>query len=227
MFFADRIKSIGQNDRVLEVGPGADPFFRSNVLLELKFDSEAEYHKQLGHSNALVTDKQVVYYDGGKFPFADKEFDYIICSHVLEHVEEIPGFLSEVFRVAKKGYFEFPKVYYEYLYNISAHLNILKFENCILTYMKKEELPFNSFKPVQEFMLQSLQRGHVKMINDLLPFFVEGFEWSKPFDYRQTHSISDIALKNVDLPWPPKQRQNYSLRFLAGQMLRKLLPFKK
>ncbi|MBK8586702.1 MAG: hypothetical protein IPN88_15265 [Bacteroidetes bacterium] len=92
----------------------------------------------------------------------------------------------QVFRVAKKGYFEFPKVYYEYLYNISAHLNILKFENCILTYMKKEELPFNSFKPVQEFMLQSLQRGHVKMINDLLPFFVEGFEWSKPFDYRQT-----------------------------------------
>ena len=153
MFFADRIKSIGQNDRVLEVGPGADPFFRSNVLLELKFDSEAEYHKQLGHSNALVTDKQVVYYDGGKFPFADKEFDYIICSHVLEHVEEIPGFLSEVFRVAKKGYFEFPKVYYEYLYNISAHLNILKFENCILNYMKKKELPFSSFKPVYEFML--------------------------------------------------------------------------
>ena len=43
MFFQDRIKNILPTDRVLEIGPGADPHPRSNVLLEKKFGTEEEY----------------------------------------------------------------------------------------------------------------------------------------------------------------------------------------
>jgi ubiquinone/menaquinone biosynthesis C-methylase UbiE len=41
-------------------------------------------------------------------PFKDNEFDYIIASHVVEHVEDISYFLNELSRVGKRGYIEVP-----------------------------------------------------------------------------------------------------------------------
>ncbi len=82
MFFPNRIKSIQASDRVLEIGPGASPYHRSDMFLELQYDSETERIAQSGHVGILETSKNVVYYSGGKFPFKDKEFDYIVCSHV-------------------------------------------------------------------------------------------------------------------------------------------------
>ena len=41
-------------------------------------------------------------------PFKDKEFDYIIASHVVEHVEDISYFLNELSRVGRRGYIEIP-----------------------------------------------------------------------------------------------------------------------
>ena len=43
-----------------------------------------------------------------KLPFKDKEFDYIIASHVVEHVEDISYFLNELSRIGKRGYIEVP-----------------------------------------------------------------------------------------------------------------------
>ena len=43
-----------------------------------------------------------------KLPFKDKEFDYVILSHVLEHVSNINEFTKEVERIAKAGYIELP-----------------------------------------------------------------------------------------------------------------------
>ncbi len=225
MFFFDRIKNINTKDRVLEIGPGADPHPRSDILLELAYESTDEYHKQLGHSTPLVTDKKVVYYNGDKFPFADKSFDYVICAHVLEHVPDLPAFLSEVFRVGKRGYFEYPTLYYEYLYNIAAHQNVLKFENGELKYMKKSSLPFDSFKPVQEMLLQSLQRGHVHHINNLITYFIEGYEWDKSFSCKAVQSIDELTMKNISLPWPPTDKTpEYSTAFLIKQLIKKAIP---
>ena len=43
-----------------------------------------------------------------KLPFKDKEFDYVILSHVLEHVPNLIEFISEVERISKAGYIELP-----------------------------------------------------------------------------------------------------------------------
>src|SRR5258706_12316663 len=125
MFFPERIKNIKPADNVLEIGPGATPHERSDVLLEKKFDTPEDYESQFGHMEKLVTEKKIVFYKGDMFPFGDKEFDYVICSHVLEHVDNPVKFLSEVFRVGGRGYFDYPLIYYEYLYNFSVHLNLL------------------------------------------------------------------------------------------------------
>ena len=43
-----------------------------------------------------------------KLPFSDKEFDYVILSHVLEHVPNLIDFTKEVVRISKSGYIELP-----------------------------------------------------------------------------------------------------------------------
>lgn len=200
MFFPDRITRIEPGHRVLEIGPGADPHPRSDVLLEMAFEDPAEYEKQFGHDRPLQTDKEVVLYDGNTFPFADGTFDYVICSHVLEHVPDVPHFLSECFRVARRGYFEYPLCYYEYMYNIGAHVNYVKRTDGVLHFMKKTETPIDLFKPVQAMLFESLTKGYTRTVNDLLPYLMEGFEWEEPFACKQVHDLSDVCHRDLVLP---------------------------
>ena len=41
-------------------------------------------------------------------PFKDKEFDFVIASHVIEHVEDFEFFIKELERISSKGYIELP-----------------------------------------------------------------------------------------------------------------------
>jgi SAM-dependent methyltransferase len=42
------------------------------------------------------------------YPFKEKEFDFIICSHVLEHLDDPVRVCAEFSRIAKAGYIEVP-----------------------------------------------------------------------------------------------------------------------
>ena len=54
--------------------------------------------------------KNFVKLDGIILPFKDNEFDFVIASHVLEHVEDVTTFIKELSRVSSKGYIELPTV---------------------------------------------------------------------------------------------------------------------
>ena len=41
-------------------------------------------------------------------PFKDNEFDFVIASHVIEHVEDFQFFIKEIERISKQGYIELP-----------------------------------------------------------------------------------------------------------------------
>ena len=41
-------------------------------------------------------------------PFKDKEFDFVIASHVIEHVDDFEFFIKEIERISSKGYIELP-----------------------------------------------------------------------------------------------------------------------
>lgn len=88
----------GVRGKVLDVGCGNSPF--AHLLGEgaeytgLDIESAAEF----GYRNP-----KVIYYDGKTIPFPDGVFDFVICSEVLEHVEETASFVAEVRRVLKTG----------------------------------------------------------------------------------------------------------------------------
>ena len=43
-------------------------------------------------------------------PFKDNEFDFVIASHVLEHVKDVKLFIKELERVSLGGYIELPTI---------------------------------------------------------------------------------------------------------------------
>ena len=53
-------------------------------------------------------DKNFVKLENKRLPFENDHFDFVIASHVLEHVEDFKFFISELERVSKKGYIELP-----------------------------------------------------------------------------------------------------------------------
>lgn len=82
--------------RTLDVGCGQKPYeklFRSSCYLGLEIDSPENRENK----------KADVYYDGGKFPFQDGEFDSIVVNEVFEHVFNPAQFLMEINRVLKPG----------------------------------------------------------------------------------------------------------------------------
>jgi len=217
MFFEDRIKNILPEDKVLEIGPGANPHPRADVLLEKKFQSEDEFYEQRGKT--IIPEplsKPIIYYEGNYFPFKDKEFDYVICSHVLEHVEDVDLFIKEITRVSKRGYLEFPTIYYDYLYNFDVHVSYVFLENGIIYWMPKKDSSLNSFKPVQNFFYKTLESEYFTFINSYKNYFFQGFEWQnsiksqkvgdlKALCYPDGLNINPIQEKQVET-----KRQTYS-----------------
>ena len=103
---------IKRHDRVLEVGPGNRPTFRADVLVE-KFLGD-DTHRRGGLR--IFPHQQLVNAAAEALPFADKEFDYVICNQVLEHSDDPAQFLREVTRVGKAGYIETPSLLGEWLF---------------------------------------------------------------------------------------------------------------
>tara|TARA_B100000287_G_scaffold20301_1_gene20298 strand:- start:149 stop:802 length:654 start_codon:yes stop_codon:yes gene_type:complete len=68
------------------------------------FADIVDYSKEFSKKNLKFT----LIYPDKKLPFNDKEFDYVILSHVLEHVSNIYDFSKEIERISKSGYIELP-----------------------------------------------------------------------------------------------------------------------
>jgi predicted acetyltransferase len=90
-------------EKVLDVGSGGDPFPYATVLAE-------KFLKETGHRAVeFKSEGRPVYScDICDMPFENKEFDYVVASHVLEHVDNPISACKELMRVGKAGYIESP-----------------------------------------------------------------------------------------------------------------------
>lgn len=92
-----------QDDRVLDIGSGGYPLPSATLLVERSL--EPSIHR----CAPLVTKgKPLVLADIHQLPFADKSFDFVYCSHILEHVDNPVQACREIIRVGKRGYIETP-----------------------------------------------------------------------------------------------------------------------
>jgi SAM-dependent methyltransferase len=89
-------------DVVLDVGSGHLPCPRAAVLAD--FFPGRTVHR----SGAIVEDRPLVVCSVERLPFRPGAFDFVVCSHVLEHVDSPRRALAELCRVARAGYVETP-----------------------------------------------------------------------------------------------------------------------
>lgn len=100
---------IPSNALVLEIGSGHRPHPRADVLTD-------KYLEDTERGGGLVADRPFVQADAQQLPFKFKAFDYVLCRHVLEHLEEPGAFFREVSRVGQSGYIETPSIIWERLH---------------------------------------------------------------------------------------------------------------
>lgn len=110
--------NIPSSYRVLDVGGGHNPHPRANVIVE-KYDDTNNAHR--GGNVKRGNNQELIFADGENMPFKDNEFDYVICCHVMEHVDDPAKFMNELSRVGKKGYIEIPSLLGEHLVPKEAH----------------------------------------------------------------------------------------------------------
>jgi ubiquinone/menaquinone biosynthesis C-methylase UbiE len=92
------------------------------------------------------TTQQIVIPEGKEFitgdalamPLPDKSFDFIIASHIAEHVEDPEQFCREMSRVGKGGYVETPGPLTEYLMPTASHKWIVTKEGNKLHFRKSD-----------------------------------------------------------------------------------------
>lgn len=68
-------------------------------------------------------------------PFADKQFDTVLCSHTIEHVDDPQRFFEELSRVGKQVTLIIPP-----LWDISAAFNLLEHKHIFLTFTKEHNV---------------------------------------------------------------------------------------
>lgn len=131
---------IPQDALVLDVGSGASPFLRADIVCD-KFDEDDSQRP-----GRLVVDRPLVVGDISNLPFRDKAFDYVCCSHLLEHVDDPGEAIAELQRISRAGYIETPSELYEKLFlGFSFHKWFIRLHDEKLHFKKKKRAIFDKY----------------------------------------------------------------------------------
>ena len=127
---------------VLDVGSGDKPHWRADVLLD-RYIADEYGGQRSGRSGARV-DRPLFDADAAAMPFADQAFDFVVCSHVLEHVEHPDAVIAELTRVAKAGYIEVPEAASAKIVDFPSHLWWVTLNDDVLVFTAKTAAYFDS-----------------------------------------------------------------------------------
>ena len=166
--------NIRPDDFVLEIGSGHNPKARSDVLCD-KFIADDEQR-----GGTIVTDRPIVEADGQFLPFADGVFDYVICAHVLEHVEDPAQLIAELERVARRGYIETPSEIGERIYGWHYHNWVVNLvDGCLMLRKNEKDSQFGQLFHKLAATDKHWKRFHLTHHN----LFLVQYEWENEINY--------------------------------------------
>ena len=128
---------IGREELVLDLGAGSSPHHRADVLCDISLSDDRE------RGGPVRLDRPCVVGDAAALPFRDGAFDFIICSHLLEHVRRPEACLREMMRVGRRGYIECPSEFAEKLCGWPPHRWFVRRENGRLIFTEKARPTFD------------------------------------------------------------------------------------
>ena len=141
--------------------------------------------------STFYNEKKFIKINGKKLPFKDKEFDFVIASHVIEHVEDFEFFLKELERISTKGYIELPTRLGDNLVfeNKTDHIWWFTFDdtNNQIIASKKNQL-------IDPFITVSLAKIFEKIFRESL---VMELTWEEKIEYRIDNKIREENFKKI------------------------------
>lgn len=206
------IKNISRDDLVLDVGSGDKPFWRADVIV----DKYPKDNKQR-ISGSIIFDKRKLFIkaDVEDLPFKDKAFDFVFCSHLLEHVENPTKALAEITRVGKRGYIEAPWAFLDSLEPLLSHLWFCELDGGTLVFERRRKErkspPKNTEKLDKRFSVKFLLQSF--LTRDFTFGFI-CFYWERNVNFRVKEADKEpyVYKCNKELT----DRENFSKRLTFG-----------
>ena len=176
---------------VLDVGSGDKPHWRADVLLDWLPGKDSAAQRS-GYESARIT-RPLFHGDAANMPFADQVFDYVICSHLLEHVLDPAAVLEEMMRVAKAGYIEVPEAASAKIVDFPTHLWWVRLLDGVLDFEPKQT---RAFDPEIEAYLErsGLQQPIEHLLNSRFEHRVISLRWERTIAYNVRGPVGQAML---------------------------------
>lgn len=119
----DRCRAVFENNNLLEIGSGTG--FQLSLLSEICASAQGIDVATGDYSGHQVF--PVTLYDGVNIPFADRSFDVIFSSNLLEHIQHLSLFSNEMKRVLKDSgtcVHILPSHYWRFWTHITHYINL-------------------------------------------------------------------------------------------------------
>ena len=217
------LSNIKEGDLVLDVGGWTRPLARANYIIDFNPYETRGKMGLIGDGSEKFNKNTWIIHDicsRKPFPFKDKQFDFVFCSHTLEDLKDPAWVCSEIIRIGKRGYIETPSRWIESKTRVGG---TLKFPQKLAGYFNhlwfveviNNELVFTSKNPLIH-VLKDFQIKNV--ISPILEFF-----WENEFKYREKLilSVNDAVydLLNFKLTEVKNETERQRLRRKAAKFL--------
>jgi SAM-dependent methyltransferase len=176
-------------DNFLDLGGGSNPFPASTHVLDI---ADEEYDKQRHGRKIDVGDREFL---NGKAEdvlptFPDKYFDFIYCSHTLEHLNA-PFILEELGRVGKAGFIAIPTAEYDVIdtNRSCGHLWFFNMDYANRTLLLRERKGFEFYFDKPTRFLEGILQGHEPGTFFLRAFWEIRFFWKDSIEWRREEDI--------------------------------------
>lgn len=168
---------------VLDIGGASAPFKRATHIVDIVPWSGVYVDKAKGHGDVLFNENNYTQFDicsREKWPFIDKQFDYSVCSHVLEDIRDPLWVCSEIIRTSKAGYIEIPSRLYETTFGLEAKNLAGASHHRWVVDLHENRLRFTFKYMYVHSKIVNKNRGKYRTEN---PEMYLRLEWSEAFNY--------------------------------------------
>ena len=177
--FVNNTLSKNTNWKIVDIGCGYTANKNASVIADIQ---DLSY---------FYKGKNFIKISGKKLPFKDKEFDFVIASHVIEHVEDFEFFVKELERISPRGYIELPTRLGDNLVfeNRNDHIWWFTYNdvNNQIIVSKKNQL-------IDPFITVSMSKLFEKIFRES---FVIELTWEEKIDYKIDSKIRQEDFKNI------------------------------
>ena len=162
----NKILEENSNWNILDIGCGHRAHNKATVIADIQDFSN------------FYKDRKFVQIKEKKLPFQNNEFDFVIASHVIEHVNDFGFFLKEIERISSKGYIELPTRLADNLVfeNKTDHVWWFFFDD-----IKNELIVSEKKNLIDPFITVSMSKNLEETFRDSL---VIELYWEKKIDYQ-------------------------------------------